>query len=209
VVSTPLVIPNTVQVRWFWTLNGVDAVNVVHAIVQPAFVPTPAIAQALFSAIATQWGGSLATPWVPASTTFEKVDIRDIRAANLAPVESSAGSVPGADAAMALPNQVAAVLTLRTANAGKSFRGRIFMPGFSMSAQGIDGHMAPGFVDNLSTFGSTLIAAFSGNQMTLAVASRPVHDKDTGALIKAGFSTQVTQVVVRDNRWDTQRRRLQ
>jgi hypothetical protein len=209
VVSTPLVIPNTVQVRWFWTLNGVDAVNVLHAIVQPAFVPTPAIASALFTSIATQYGGALTGSYVPTTTVFGGLDIRDIRAPNLAPIETTGFTLPGSDVAMALPNQVAAVLTLRTANAGKSFRGRIFMPGFSISAQGADGHMLPAFVDALSTFGSTLIASFSTNQMTLAVASRPVHDKDTGALIKAGFSTQVTQVVVRDNRWDTQRRRLQ
>lgn len=99
-----------------------------------------------------------------------------------------------------LPHQVAQVCTLKTAYAGRSYRGRVFLPGFTEAVQE-DGFWTAGHVTNVQTQFNTLIghigSAGSSNDYRLVVWSKRLNT-----------STNVSQVVVRNNPAVIRRRRI-
>lgn len=210
--NCPTIIDNAVQVKWLWTLGNISAVNVTHASIAGGFTFSSATAQALFAAIAGNMGTSgLVGTW-GTGVSFDKVTIRDMRTPNNAEIESTGAPLTATGSGDLLPPQVAAVLTLRTAKAGKSFRGRIFLPGFAEDANDGQGRIIIDVINVLTLFAAALPSNYSGSGAQLAVASRQVVDRSAGggcAVIKPSNITPVTQVVIRDNRWDTQRRRTQ
>jgi hypothetical protein len=97
---------------------------------------------------------------------------------------------------------VANVFSLRTARTGRSYRGRIYIPGIpENSIQG--NHLTAGAVTAMTSAAAGLITRFSTGVQTLVVAS--YHNQ--GAPRAVGVATPVTQTIV-DARVDTQRRRL-
>jgi hypothetical protein len=209
--NCPTIIDNAVQVKWIWSIGNIDAVNVTHALVTGA----PTIDVTLANSIHTAMGAALVASGLPdhwgTTTTFLRVSLRDMRTANLAEVDSTGAQITGAAGIDQLPPQTAAVITLRTLKAGKSFRGRIYMPGFGEEANDADGAIATAVMTSLGIFAGTLPTVYTGG-LQLAVASRQVVDRTpTGncAVLKASQITPVTNALVRDTRWDTQRRRAQ
>ncbi len=79
-----------------------------------------------------------------APTALESIDIT--------PLDGTSGafhytmSIVGAAAMVALPPEVAEVLTIRTADRGRRARGRIYLPAFQNGASAADGHIVAGTV---------------------------------------------------------------
>src|SRR5262249_36168648 len=110
------------------------------------------------------------------------------------------------------PHSVAAVVTLRTAQAGRKFRGRCYIPGFTEVANDANGHMTVAMKTAMDSFSAGLVGAANQNGTQLGVLHRPTaFDDGTGLPISPGlgFITPVTQAVTRDDIWDSQRRRNQ
>src|SRR5882672_3363229 len=126
-----LVIPSAVQVRLHWTLNGVDCFNVLGGSVAGGFAASQAIANTIGAAILGRFTSSGLAALCATTTSLISVGLRDIRTANQPEFVSVAAAVPGTGAGNPLPNQLAAVVTLRTALAGRSFRGRAYFGGFN------------------------------------------------------------------------------
>lgn len=208
----PLVIASGAVIRLIWSRAGAPyAVNVLGAVQTGAPTFNQALANSLGSAIKTRFTSSGFAARVSSDISLSQVAVRNIAIANQGEFVDAGAAVPGTAVGDPLPGQVALAITLRTANAGPSFRGRVYLPGWSESSNDTDGTC-------LSADGAAGLAFVSGiqtdmflNGLTNAVLSRP---RDASVIpaktieAKAGFATQVTAAVLRDLAWDTQRRRL-
>jgi hypothetical protein len=134
------------------------------------------------------------------------IRVEDVKPGTLATVESVAAAVTGNDAGQALPPQNAVVMTLYTASKGRSYRGRVYLPGVSENAW--DGSAMPGAVlTNYLTIPTQLGAVFgpggSNANWSLVVISRYLNKVKRGTPV----GTAVTSIVV-DPIIHTQRRRV-
>lgn len=212
-VPGAVIIPNAVQVRLIWNLaNGKQVFNVLHGQVAAGFNATAAVAEAVRAAVAgsgqwTAWAAFLHT-----TVGFAGIDLRDLRSGNQPLVESTGGAVDGTGAGAALPPGVAMVITLRTNQSGRGFRGRVYLPGLDSGA------LTPGtgaFSAAAQTaavnFLTEVQTAMNANGMTLSIAqpARQQYVGKTGAnhLARAANIVNVTSIVSRINAAGSQRRR--
>lgn len=146
---------------------------------------------------------ALYTPLMPVAAEFRGVTVQKIFPLPPAvPGVSTAAPSPGDEVADALPRQVAGVVSLRTAFAGRRFRGRAYIPFIAETMNGADATPTPaGFLL------LTAIATYYGSPHTYTVGA------DSVSVIPIifhrtlpGTPTPVTGSIARD-RWGTQRRR--
>jgi len=205
-MATPLVLPNAVQIRLHWSYNGVLGFNALGGSVAGGFAASQAIANTLGTAILGRFTTSGLAALCATTTSLLAVGLRDIRTANLPEYVSVAAAVPGTGSGDPLPNQLAAVVTLRTALAGKSYRGRAYFSGAIEAENDSTGHIAAGLNTALVTFMTNVQTDLATSGITLAVISRP-RSSPPFPIAWAGAVTPVTAIVTRDTEWDTQRRR--
>jgi hypothetical protein len=148
---------------------------------------------------------------MPTTASLVGVDVRDLRASNNPIIESSGPAVPGTAATTALPPQVAVAITLRTAFAGRAFRGRVFLGGLAAATADADGRINGG----VNTAGVDLVTALSAAMLaqgaTFAIMQRwlPERPGHGGITLpeRQPNVVPVSTIVGRDNIFDTQRRR--
>lgn len=193
----PLVIPDTVRVNIVWANSGVDyAVNVLHYIVPGAQVVTAATATDLATDIATPFVSGALDTWIADQISIARITVRDIRTANQ-PEYSSTVSAAGLSSTDMLPPGTSLVATFRTALAGRSYRGRFYMPGWAETANTAAGTADAGAVGDLETWLQAISSVtVEGNAWALGVMSTVL-----------GETNPVTAIEVRDSVWDSQRRR--
>jgi hypothetical protein len=197
-----LVIPNTVMVRLLWSQGTHAPINVMGALKTGTVTVNQTLANTVGSAIKSAFTSSGQAAQVGTGTSLLNVGLRDIATANLPEFLDNGAAVPGTATGDPLPPQIAQCVTLRTASAGKSFRGRIYLPGYTEAASDTSGQVSVAARTAAAAFVNAINSALNGSAMALAVMSRP--NSATG---KVGFSTTVTLVQLRDAIWDTQRRR--
>lgn len=194
-----LVVPNTVQVELIWQISNVDsAVNVLHYIVPSGFVVDSDSVAGLSGSVAAAFGAG--TPSYRANCAaawkLSRVTLRDVRVANQAKLESPV-NLAGTGSSDLLPAQVAACVTLRTALAGPSYRGRTYLSGWAEGTSDVVGRMNAGVVNSCLNF----MGAMNSHNVTSSLMV-------LGVLSRKNLSIQpVTSRLVRDLIWDTQRRR--
>jgi hypothetical protein len=198
-------VPNCVQVKLYWgTSSQVSAQNVLN------FLNTGAVlvSQALADQLMTQIGGIFSTSGLAAIYSgpggLRQVGVRNLALANQAEFVSAGAGVAGTLPDEALPYGIAFCVTLRTAMAGKSFRGRLYLSGFGES-QGA-GNTA------LSAVGTACVAFVNGIRTSLGSAPNLdmciVSRYSKGELRPTPITTEVTGEQARNPNWDSQRRRL-
>lgn len=212
-IAGPVVIPNAIQMRFRWNLmDGKVAHNVMYGQVGGGFVPTAVIAENLRTAIAGAGTWTALAAYLAPTTSLAGVDLLDVRSSGNAIVSSTGAALPGTSASGAMPDEVCACLTLRTAKTGQSNRGRLFIPGFASNAMGAGGIILAATVTALSNFGAALPGLFLGQSITLSIGN-PARNAYVSAKTGRSFGPRaaglvpVTSVLCRDNHWDTQRRR--
>lgn len=207
-----LVIPQTFQTRFIFAgEGGLTSWNVVtHSVIPDGSPVDVNLANAILQGVAGLWNTTIGT-FCATTTTFAGLRVRDLRSANLAEIPSSVGGASGtAGAGDNLPLNIASCFTVRTGRAGRQFRGRSFWAGYTEDANGANGRMAAAFVTQAEAFAAGLITAHNKLGTQLGVAHRPtVFDPTTGLPIAPGlgFTTPAILVELRDDRWDSQRRR--
>jgi len=206
-----VVAPNTIKVLINWTWNGRPQLNVLHALYTPAGPLSPNIAESIFASVKSSAAWTAYETTLSPDLSFAGVSVLDERSANNPLINSTSDAVPGTGTGNAMPEQVASVITLRTAHAGRSFRGRVYLFGYTVAAADALGHITAGVQSsgvNFVTAFQTAIASQSG-QLAIkspALPERPAHGG--GTLPEKPFAiTPVTQIVSRDNIFDTNRRR--
>lgn len=209
-----LVIPNTVQARHWISAGPTNGYVVTHHTIPSATQVDVNLANALFNSLKALWATQMA-PLCPATApntvAYQGVILRDLRQANMAEISSnSAASLGTAATQDLLPRSIAACFTVRTINAGKRYRGRMYWFGFAETANGADGRMTAAAKTAFDAFATGFLTAANVNGLQFGVSHRPtIFDAITGLPVDPGlgFTTVATQVLCRDTRWDSQRRR--
>jgi hypothetical protein len=211
-IPGPLVIPLTWQVRLAWILpNGRIATNVLHAIVPSGGDPDTDTCNALFDDIAAATETTAYFAFLAGTTALQFLDIRDLRVANMALVQSSSGAVPGTGTLHALPEEVALVVTLRSALAGRAHRGRVYLTGYDASAIDTAGHAVAGLTAGATDWMNMVRSTFLGHGISLGIGHRGhaeyVNAKGATIAAEEPGTDLVTSCIVQDNVFDSQRRR--
>lgn len=197
-----LVVANAAQLRLIWSLGGsLYALNIM-GVVANAVPITQAITNTIGTAIKSSFTSSALSASISTQVSLVNIGLRDIRTANTAEFLDSGAAVPGTLAGDLLPPQTALCVTLRTAQAGRSFRGRVYLCGFGEAVSGSTGAFTT--LASPVNFITALKANLVTSGMDLGVLSRP---RFAPLPPSAGFVTPVTSIVLRDSVWDTQRRR--
>lgn len=193
----PLVMPDTVRVNVIWSLSGAEyAVNVLHYLVGPATIINQAAADDLSDVIQSAFLISGLDDLFANEVQLARSTVRDLRVASQAEY-SSAIAQAGLNGLDILPLSVALVVTLRTALAGRRYRGRTYLSGFAEDSNQGNGTASAAAIIAAEAFIQALETIIvAGNEWSLGVMS-----------IAAGETNAVTSTGVRDNVWDTQRRR--
>lgn len=206
-----LVIPNAVMLKLNWSAGTRSWQNVLGLIKLGGNAPIDqALADSLFASAVTAFTNSGLAATMSPNVNLVSVSVRDISTANFAEFTSVGTAQPGTGTDDMLPLNVAAVATLRTASAGKSFRGRVYFSGFTEAENDALGRTSTTVNQNVVGFLNQLNAATTAASLALAVLSRPRDAVTIPAKVisaKAGFPTRVTAVETRNTKWESQRRR--
>jgi hypothetical protein len=206
----PLVITNAAQVTLNWLNQGIVCHNVLGASKPPGVTVTQALVDSLGAAIKTSYTASGLSAHHNPSTALMSVGVRDISSAGQPEYLDSGAFAGGTTSGEALPPQIAMVVSVRTARAGASYRGRIYLPGWMEIDNSTTGTALQPAADAAVAFIEGVSDAISAAGMLLAILSRPREAKTIPAkeiAPKAGFVTPATAVEIRNLLWDTQRRR--
>lgn len=209
-----VVIPNCVQVRLNWTLpNGKTVHNVLHGRVAGGFVATTTVAQAIYAAIIASGSWTAYKVYVNAASALAGVDLRDLRTLNQGIQASTGGATVGTGVATSLPPSAALCVTLRTALAGQSNRGRVFLPGIDSAADvAATGAILAAANTAALNFVQAVSTAMSASGLTLCIEQAP-RQAYTGAktgtqhFARIGGTVDVTGIVTRSTTFRSQRRR--
>jgi hypothetical protein len=110
-----------------------------------------------------------------------------------------------------MPNEVALVITERTALAGRANRGRMYIPGWITASVAADNTAIPAVVTDLQAWANTVQNALNsaGYQLVIGQPARQAYTGLTGTQhpARAAGSTTVQSLQVRDSHFDSQRRR--
>ena len=211
-IPGPIQIPQAMHVVLVWELDdGKTAHNILSARYPGVYPGTVAMANTLLAAFGAALTSSTLEIFLNPATNLHLVMLRDLGVLNAAFVESASTAHRGTAAGIALPDENAVTVTLRTARAGPGHRGRFYIPGLNSAAVGGSNTIDPGCVTAASAFGEAVRSAINaqGIFQVLALPHRIGYTGSTGRVHPERLATteDVTLAECRDNHWDTQRRR--
>ena len=211
-IGGPVVVPQAAQIVINWGQeDAVFAHTVLYGRYAGPFGGTVAQANNIMTALTTGGTWTAFAAFLASTSFISGVTIRDVNTAGNVAISSTNAGVPGTSASPALPNEVAAVVTFRTSRAGPGHRGRMYIPGFATNALGAGNVIAAAAVTAVQNWANVIPSAFiaSGYTHVLGLPARASYTGATGTVhpARAATTEDVTQRLVRDNHWDTQRRR--
>jgi hypothetical protein len=206
-----LVIPNAavMQLRWSGaTRTWRNVIGILGTGTLPAI--NQALADTLHAEIgaAANWSALMAL--IADSNTWEGITLRSISTPSQPEFTSTGTPLGGGSLSETLPLNVAAVVTIRTAFAGASFRGRTYFTGFGEAQNDALGRHSTAVSTAIQGAMVSINSVLAGHGMTVAVLSRPRDAATIPAktiLAKAGTAAAVNAFVVRNTKWESQRRR--
>jgi hypothetical protein len=212
-IPGPVLIPQCAQIVLSWNLPDAKTGHTVwYGRYSGAFAGTVAHANAIHTALSTGAQWTALAPFLHTTAILNGVTIRNVAVIDQPILQSTTPGAAGTAAGGPLPSEVAAVVTLRTALAGRANRGRSYIPGFASAALFAGDVIIAAAVTALQNWAGTWIGALSPSGYTLVIGQRaraaytsPVTARPFAA--RPANSVQVTACVVRDNHWDSQRRR--
>jgi hypothetical protein len=211
-IPGPIIVPGVIRVRFQWGLpDGRVVSNVLHATVGGGFTPTLAIANAILAALIGDATWTALKPYFHTGTTLSAIGLLDLRTANNVEVLSNGSVGTGTGAGLPLAPQSAAVITLRTAQGGAGFRGRVYIPGWSSAAITAAQAFLGAAQTALVAWAQIWPTVLTTESMTLCLAhpARAGYTGETGTVhaARAAGSVAVTALVSRLAVFSTQRRR--
>jgi hypothetical protein len=211
-IGGPKIVPSCAEIDILFGLPGGKIAHCIfHGRYTGAFAGTVAQANSILTAITAGIPANGFLLHLSGQTTIGGVSIRDVNTANQAVISSNVGGATGTGTGNAVPNEVAICVTKHTALAGRANRGRFYVPGWIVSTVAADNTVIPTAVTDLQTWANTLQGAFnaSGYQMVIGQPARQAYIGTSGTSHPArpAGSVPVTSLFVRDNHFDSQRRR--
>lgn len=204
-------VPNTVEIFIKQTGANGKSANFAcygqYATTPPSLVT---LASALWTSISTAWGNDLG-PQMHPNSQMTAVWLRDMANVNNPVVVGTGTAVPGTGTGIALPPETCIVITENINKRGKGLKGRMYVSGFVDTASAGSGIISPAGMAAVTSFANALFAAITAQSLTPCVAEvhRQAYTGLTGTphLDRPAAPVGVTQYVVRNNEFDTQRRR--
>lgn len=189
--------PDAVRTTLVWALPNLD---VAECVLHWEVAADATIDSAFCTALAGAIEGAYSTYILPKMHTgvnLDHITVQDLRTTPYFTRVVGTPSATGGNTSAALPYQVAAVLSLHTTHAGRSGRGRMFLPGFCEDSNDLTGSIEPATKTAILAFGAALMALTSeaGEDVTWSVLSR------------LNANIYPIDSVTCDSRWDIQRRR--
>lgn len=211
-IGGPVIVPSCAQIVLGWALeSGKTGRNVLYGRYTGAFAGSSAQATAIIQALTTGAAWTALQGFLATNTILSTVQIRDVNSAGNPFIPNTSGGGTGSSASPALPNEVAMAITMRTARTGPQNRGRMFVPGWATNALGAGNVLAGAGVTALGNWAGTISGALSaqGYVWVIGQRARAAYTGSTGTQHPArpANSVPITAAVVRDNHWDSQRRR--
>lgn len=206
-------IPQCLEVRIQWALgDGKKGNNILHGRYVGANPATPGLAVALKTAFTT---GATWTAWalrMAPAAALELVGVRDLNVVDQVEYLSGTTLVPGTSATPQMPDEVAFVVSLKTAKAGPANRGRVYLGGLCQGDLTSGGVMLPAAITDAVAFVTTNIqGGMQANNLTLCIGQ--VHRQAYGPGTppqhpeRPAGTVDVTSIIARNNTFDTVRRR--
>lgn len=212
-IAGPVVIPSCAQIVLNWVLpGGKTGHNVTYGRYSGAFAGTVAQATAIHTALSTGAQWTALAGFIAPQASLASVTIRNVSVVDQPIITSTSSASAGTGAGVAAPSEIAAVITLRTANVGRANRGRMYIPGWTSAAFGAAEIILAGAMTALQNWANTIIGAYSPSGYTMVIGQRAraaYTSPTTGRVFPArpANSVTITSLSVRDNHWDSQRRR--
>lgn len=139
-------------------------------------------------------GGPSLKAQCSSKTILQTVEGQVIQPTPKAPVRSKTSGVAGTGSASMLPIQCAAVLSLRTNLAGRSYRGRMYVPGLPTDFIGSDGSIASAKQTALANSAEGLriaLDAVHAGSCEMVVYSRLLDHKERVVQMRVGNQVDV------------------
>lgn len=210
----PLVVANACQLILHWDFYGQPGASVLGLRNDVGLVINQSVADTLATQVTNAYTSAALAPNLDAQTVLSSVGVRDIRTANQPELLGTFTPIPGTGTGEGITSALACVVTLRTALAGRSFRGRVYISGLAgalTEEQGatVDLPARTACTAFLTAIRTNVAGAFTP-AISLAVISRPRPAVIGPPAIPAwpGAVTAVVSEVVRSPIVGTQRRRL-
>lgn len=209
----PVVIPLCAQINILWALEDAkQGHSVLYGAYTGSFAGTVAQANGIMTALTTGASWTALAAFFPPTQGLAGITIRDVNTANQPLITSTVPFAGGTSASAALPNEVAVVITERTGKVGRAFRGRVYVPGWATNALGAGNVVAAAAITALQNWANTIPSAFTGQGYTWSIGQKK---RVAYVSPKTGISypqrdathTVISSQPVRDNHWDSQRRR--
>jgi hypothetical protein len=197
----PYVPADAVEVDITYLFDGQRCQNVVHYAYDS--VPVPDDMVELGNEIISAWDSGMKA-WMPSTLSLIEVKLTDLTTQISPSVFATTGlPVVGTNVSPALPNSNALVLTKRTALRGRSYRGRIYVPGL-IEGQVTANAVSSAYQTNYLNFWNGLLTiTTTQNSFEMVVFSK----KQNGSWLAQGILTPVIGFTT-DGQVDSQRRRL-
>jgi hypothetical protein len=212
-----LSIPQTAQVRMLWRYAESVGSNVLHAIVPDGYHWTQADVDDVMNGIVASAGWASLNALLTPSAALLGLEIKDLRAVFPTPpfagIPSSVPEAVGVNVGDNLPDQLAITVSLKTAQSGRSFRGRVYLSGWAKDACDAVGLPTTAAKDAALTFVQDVSGALLAKNFELAIGHRghalylsPATGLEVPA--EAAGSVPVTSITCKPHKFDTQRRRV-
>lgn len=196
----------------FWDVDGTECMTVLGGRSTGSGTVTPGTATAFATIVANAYNSTGMPGLQESSVSITKVSVRDVNVVNQVAYEASVtGAVGTGTTSQTLPRGAAVCVTHRTAKAGKSYRGRSYIPGFNeaqneagsaiSAAAGLAAEQFIGVIhNNMSTTG------FNHAVLSPALPERQTAGGET-LPAKPSEATECVGTVNRNHTWASQRQR--
>lgn len=207
-----LPVPNAVQLKIVWNLNGVpSALNILNWANPQNNIVNQAAADAVDTGVKAGFTASGLAAQLYSGVSLARIELRNL-ASNSNPWFVGAGAaVPGTSASNPLPAATSFVISIPTGLRGRSFNGRYYQWGFTEDANDVNGGCtvaaSTATRDFLNQVGGVMGAV--PRAWTIGVLSRFTTAPGSTTPIERNppLLTVASGIVVKDQRWDVQRRR--
>lgn len=206
------VIPNSCEMKIVYSISGLTMINKVGAQGAASANVNQALADALDASVKAAFTSSGFAGLIKVGDSLQQITIRSRTSETAA--EFLGGGAPVAGTAVAgetLPRGSSCVVTLKTAQAGKSYRGRVFLPPVIETQNDASGNQSTASQTTCLAWVNAIRSSLSSNGLTMAVLSPSLPQRTTtaGTVLpaKPAFSTPVVTTAIRHPQWASQRRR--
>lgn len=194
-------VPNGIEVKFIGSQAGQPVINVFNV---DNKAPVTLAALTAVAALFETWWRTSIRGGIATSYSLDQIIATDISVQNgiqhiLVPASPRTGAVATASAAA----NAALVVSWRTAQIGRSFRGRTYVGGLPQSAFVSANAFDPTYAAGFAVGGAALITALTSAGKALAVLSRYAN----GVLRVTGLLTEIVSVIV-NLASDSSRKRL-